>query len=211
MMRDAPGELPRDARNSSHRERSFRDHSHLELRVAMPITCGTVLDISEHAVAHPSLLLHRQRVRRGSRRDTRAPGTFQQIVLMPRRFLDDTTSPRVQMRAGSLSLRQSLGLARVSGHVTCPGVCGGTSAGVVGTWLARLDDMGAADERHPELHRLIERIEPDQADQVRAQVLRLVKPEEPVRRLRVLGAFDGPAEDLGAQSEDIIRREAGGL
>jgi hypothetical protein len=70
--------------------------------------------------------------------------------------------------------------------------------------------MSVADERYPELHRLIERLEPEQADQVRAQVLRLVTPDEPVRRLRVLGSFEGPAEDLGAQSEEIIRREAGG-
>lgn len=63
-----------------------------------------------------------------------------------------------------------------------------------------------ADERYPDLHRLIERLEPEQAAQVREQLLRLVTPPQ---GLSVLGVFDGPAEDLGTQSEEIIRHEAG--
>jgi len=62
------------------------------------------------------------------------------------------------------------------------------------------------DERYPDLHRLIERLEPEQAAQVRKQILRLVTPPQ---GLRVLSVFDGPEEDLGQQSEDIIRSEAG--
>ena len=63
-----------------------------------------------------------------------------------------------------------------------------------------------ADERYPELHRLIERLEPQQVEEVREQLLRLVTPP---KGLRVLGIFDGPEEDLGARSEEIIRTEAG--
>ena len=63
-----------------------------------------------------------------------------------------------------------------------------------------------ADERYPELHRLIQRLEPEQAAQVREQILRLVTPP---RGLRILGVFDGPADDLGERSEEIIRSEAG--
>ena len=66
--------------------------------------------------------------------------------------------------------------------------------------------MSVAEERYPDLHRLIERLEPEQAAQVREQLLRLVTPP---RGLRVLGVFDGPVEDLGARSEEIIRDEAG--
>ena len=66
--------------------------------------------------------------------------------------------------------------------------------------------MSVSGERYPDLHRLIERLELEQAAQVREQILRLVTPPE---GLRVLGVFDGPAEDLGQQSEEIIRREAG--
>jgi hypothetical protein len=67
--------------------------------------------------------------------------------------------------------------------------------------------VSVADERYPDLHRLIERLEPDQAEQVRKHVLRLVTPP---RGLRILGIFDGPADDLGVRSEEIIRHEADG-
>jgi|SRR5664279_3202692 len=66
--------------------------------------------------------------------------------------------------------------------------------------------VSVPDERYPDLHRLIERLEPEQAAQVREQILRLVTPPQ---GLRVLSVFDGPEEDLGQQSEDIIRSEAG--
>ena len=66
--------------------------------------------------------------------------------------------------------------------------------------------MSVADERYPELHRLIERLEPEQAALVREQILKLVPPP---RRLSVLGVFDGPEGNLGEGSEEIIRREAG--
>jgi hypothetical protein len=66
--------------------------------------------------------------------------------------------------------------------------------------------VSVSDERYPDLHRLIERLEPEQAAQVREQILRLVTPP---RGLRVLNVFDGPEAELGRQSEDIIRSEAG--
>jgi hypothetical protein len=64
--------------------------------------------------------------------------------------------------------------------------------------------VSVSEERYPDLHRLIERLEPDQAAQVREQILRLVTPPQ---GLRVLVVFDGPQEDLGQQSEEIIRSE----
>jgi hypothetical protein len=55
----------------------------------MPITYEAVLDISEHTVAHLSLLLHQERLRRGTRRGTRALSTFKQAVMVLRWLLDD--------------------------------------------------------------------------------------------------------------------------
>jgi len=66
--------------------------------------------------------------------------------------------------------------------------------------------MSLADERYPELHRLIERLEPEQAAIVREHILKLVTPPQ---GLNVLGVFDGPEGNLGEDSEEIIRREAG--
>jgi hypothetical protein len=66
--------------------------------------------------------------------------------------------------------------------------------------------VSLADGRYPDLHRLIERLEPEQAAVVREQILKLVTPPE---GLRVLGVFDGPVGDLAQQSEEIIRSEAG--
>ena len=41
---------------------------------------------------------------------------------------------------------------------------------------------------------------------VREQILRLVTPP---RGLNILGVFEGPEGNLGAESEEIIRSEAG--
>jgi hypothetical protein len=46
--------------------------------------------MSEDSVYSLSALLHAERVRRGTRKDTRALGTYQQAVLVLRWFLDDT-------------------------------------------------------------------------------------------------------------------------
>jgi hypothetical protein len=56
----------------------------------MSITYQGVLDVSEHSVQFLSKLLHDERVRRGTRKGTRALGTYKQAVLILRWFLDDT-------------------------------------------------------------------------------------------------------------------------
>jgi hypothetical protein len=76
---------------------------------------------------------------------------------------------------------------------------------------AILSHMSVAYEHYPELHSLVEQLTPEQASEARRALLRLVRGGDESRGgLRVLGVFDGPEESLGAQSEEIIRREAGG-
>ena len=58
-----------------------------------------------------------------------------------------------------------------------------------------------------DLHELIDRLEPDQAEELREHALRLVKPAS--GRFRVLRAFDGPRTDLGARARGVIRAEFG--
>ncbi|MDH6212879.1 hypothetical protein [Streptomyces pseudovenezuelae] len=58
-----------------------------------------------------------------------------------------------------------------------------------------------------ELHELIDRLEPEQAEVLRRHALRLVKPAP--SRFRILRSFDGPATDLGARAKDIARAEIG--
>jgi len=53
------------------------------------VTYTAVLDVSEDSVLFLSVLLHAERVRRGTRRGTRALGTYKQAVLVLRWFLDD--------------------------------------------------------------------------------------------------------------------------
>jgi hypothetical protein len=54
------------------------------------VTYTAVLDVSEDSVLFLSGLLHAERVRRGTRTDTRALGTYQQAVLVLRWLFDDT-------------------------------------------------------------------------------------------------------------------------
>jgi hypothetical protein len=54
------------------------------------VTYEAVLDVSEDSVRFLSMLLHAERVRRGTRAGTRALGTYKQAVLVLRWFLDDT-------------------------------------------------------------------------------------------------------------------------
>jgi DDE superfamily endonuclease len=56
----------------------------------MSVTYTAVLDVSEDSVLLLSGLLHAERVRRGTRKDTRALSTYQQAVLMLRWLFDDT-------------------------------------------------------------------------------------------------------------------------
>jgi hypothetical protein len=56
----------------------------------MSVTYEAVLDVSEDSVLFLSALLDAERRRRGTRRGTRALGTYKQAVLVLRWFLDDT-------------------------------------------------------------------------------------------------------------------------
>jgi hypothetical protein len=56
----------------------------------MSITYQAVLEVSDHSVQFLSALLRQERVRRGTRKDTRVLDTDQQAVLVLRWFLDDT-------------------------------------------------------------------------------------------------------------------------
>jgi hypothetical protein len=60
---------------------------------------------------------------------------------------------------------------------------------------------------YSELHELIDRLEPDQADELREHALRLVKPAG--GRFKILHPFDGPRTDLGARAKEVIRAELG--
>jgi hypothetical protein len=60
---------------------------------------------------------------------------------------------------------------------------------------------------YSDLHELIDRLEPEQAEELREHALRLVKP---VRgRFKVLRAISGPGTDLGARAREVIRAELG--
>lgn len=56
----------------------------------MSVTYEAVLDVSEDGVGFMSALLAAERLRRGTRRDTRVLSTYKQAVLVLRWFLDDT-------------------------------------------------------------------------------------------------------------------------
>ena len=56
----------------------------------MSVTYEAVLDVSEDSVLFLSGLLHAERMCRGTRKDTRALGTYQQAVLALRWLFDDT-------------------------------------------------------------------------------------------------------------------------
>lgn len=60
---------------------------------------------------------------------------------------------------------------------------------------------------YSDLHQRIDRLEPEQADELREHALRLVRPTG--GRFRVLRWFDGPSTDLGAQAREILRVEFG--
>src|SRR5215212_1504153 len=56
----------------------------------MSVTYTGVLDVSEDSVLFLSGLLHAERVRRGTRTDSRALSTYRQAVLVLRWLFDDT-------------------------------------------------------------------------------------------------------------------------
>lgn len=81
--------------------------------------------------------------------------------------------------------------------------------------------MSVAHDHYPDLHRLIDRLRPEQAEAVRSVVLQLVVDdtregeeaevtEEPKRRrLSFAGAIEAEA-DLATRSSDILGEELGG-
>lgn len=60
---------------------------------------------------------------------------------------------------------------------------------------------------YSDLHDLIERLEPEQAEELREHALRLVRPTG--GRFKVLRTFSGPKTDLGARAREVIRAELG--
>lgn len=60
---------------------------------------------------------------------------------------------------------------------------------------------------YSDLHQLIDRLEPEQADELREHALRLLTAAG--GRFRVLQSFGGPGTDMGARAREIFRAEAG--
>jgi len=60
---------------------------------------------------------------------------------------------------------------------------------------------------YSDLHELIDRLEPDQAEELREHALRLAKPAG--SRFKILRAFSGPRMDLDARAREVIRAEFG--
>jgi hypothetical protein len=60
---------------------------------------------------------------------------------------------------------------------------------------------------YSDLHQLIDRLEPEQADELREYALRLVRPSG--GRFKVLRSFSGTRTDLGARAREVMRTEFG--
>jgi hypothetical protein len=60
---------------------------------------------------------------------------------------------------------------------------------------------------YSELHSLVDRLRPEQADELREHALRLIHGDG--GRFQVLRPFDGPATNLGARARDVMRSEIG--
>jgi hypothetical protein len=60
---------------------------------------------------------------------------------------------------------------------------------------------------YADLHRLIDRLEPEQAAELKEHALRLVGAG--TGRFRVLRSFAGPSTDLGARARQVARAELG--
>src|ERR1700735_1533294 len=65
----------------------------------------------------------------------------------------------------------------------------------------------AAAHDYSDLHQLIERLEPEQAEELREHALRLVRPAG--GRFKILRSFNGPSTDLGARAREVMRAEFG--
>lgn len=73
-------------------------------------------------------------------------------------------------------------------------------------WGSYSDEVTAAHD-YSDLHELIDRLEPEQAEELRLIALGLVRPES--HRFRVLRTFEGPHNDLGARVREFMRTEFG--
>jgi len=74
------------------------------------------------------------------------------------------------------------------------------------TWLPYAKGVTAAHD-YSDLHELIDRLEPEQAEELRDHALRLVRPAG--GRFKVLRSFSGPRTDLGARAREVMRAEFG--
>ena len=63
--------------------------------------------------------------------------------------------------------------------------------------------MSAAYDHYPELHALVDRLRPENADEARRVLLRLVQGDGPRTRLHSLPVFDGP-EDLSERVDEYL-------
>ena len=106
----------------------------------MSVTYEAVLDASEDSVLFLSGLLHAERVRRGTRKDTRALSTYKQAVLALRWLFDDARMSQLArdnnigtstayddrdeaidvLAAGKPSLHGALLAAKTAGHTHVP-------------------------------------------------------------------------------------------
>lgn len=68
-------------------------------------------------------------------------------------------------------------------------------------------DLVTVAHDYADLHRLIDRLEPGQAAEIKEHALRLVGAD--AGRFRVLRSFDGPSTDLGARAKQVARAEIG--
>ena len=60
---------------------------------------------------------------------------------------------------------------------------------------------------YSDLHEFIDRLEPEQAEELREHALWLVMPV--AGRFKVLRSFSGPRTDLGARAREVMRAEFG--
>ncbi|WP_328957306.1 hypothetical protein [Kitasatospora purpeofusca] len=73
--------------------------------------------------------------------------------------------------------------------------------------------MSVAHDHYPELHDLTDRLDPEQAEEVRRHALRLVGEGEvpPRHRLSFTGTGVSANPDLGSEAKRIIRSELRGV
>jgi hypothetical protein len=60
---------------------------------------------------------------------------------------------------------------------------------------------------YSDLHEILDRLEPEQAEELRERALRLVRPVG--GRFKVLRTFSGPHTNLGVRARDVMRTAFG--